>query len=253
MTALQQLDTVRINEVLAEASDRHVPIRLAVQAGDQWHALHSRLVAFDGRHLLIEQPVEEGGLSPQELAPAEKVTVSVKLKHHKHIFSSTVAGLRNFQLVGGTTLSVLALCCPTAMHRLQRRAYERVAVPPNRIVRAAVWLGGRQAEPAGASPDKPVWLGQVTNISAGGFQIRTAGPPGGMLDVNDIVGVRLSFGAGEEGAFLEAQFRHAESDGQNTLMGFQFVGLGQSAEGLKALQFVVAKVAQMQKDWLGRT
>ena len=69
-----------------------------------------------------------------------------------------------------------------------------------------------------------------------------------MLDVGDSVGVRLSFGSGQESVYANAQLRHvaAEGSGQWSI-GFQFVGLTQTAEGRETLKFIGQKVTEFQQ------
>ena len=42
-----------------------------------------------------------------------------------------------------------------------------------------------------------------------------------------------------------AQFRHVEMEGENCMMGFQFVGLGRTREGQLALRTIVNKVSEL--------
>ncbi|MDY6914054.1 MAG: PilZ domain-containing protein [Planctomycetota bacterium] len=244
---LQQLNNCQINEVLAEAARRQVPVTITVAVDASWATLHSRLLAVKTEHLFLAAPPPEAGVEQHEFAPADKVGVSFKLKHHKHIFSATVAGLEQLELADGTVSPVLKVCSPTRMQRLQRRAYIRAAVPANRIVRASFWLGGRKAEPAGTTPERPVWSGRVTDISAGGFQIEANPEAAAAMDVGECVGVRFVFGTSDEAVFADAQFRHIGQEGQVTRMGFQLVGLAQSREGQAALQLISARVAEFHR------
>ena len=97
---------------------------------------------------------------------------------------------------------MLVICRPSRMQRLQRRAYIRAEVPPNRIVRASFWLGGRTAEPTGGSPTTPVWSGRVVNLSAGGFQLHTDAAAASDVEIGDAVGVRVVFGMGGQSGLL---------------------------------------------------
>ena len=91
------------------------------------------MVAITGKGLLVEIPPVEADVPPHEFVPAEKLGVSFKLKHHKHIFTATVSGFQDFPLDDGGTMKTLALCLPVRMQRLQRRMFYRVDVPPNRV------------------------------------------------------------------------------------------------------------------------
>jgi c-di-GMP-binding flagellar brake protein YcgR len=174
--------------------------------------------------------------------------VSFKFKHHKHVFTGTVVGLEDTELPGGAALRALVVCSPTRMHRMQRRAFLRADVPPNRVVRASFWLGGRDAEPAGTSPDCPVWSGRVTNISAGGFQVISSDQGARCLEVGETVGVRIHFGVGEEAVYADAQFRHVQEAEGKLYVGFQFVGLAQTPEGRKTLELISVKAGQFHRE-----
>jgi len=243
MPSLKELTNRQINEVLLGAVEKYVPLRLTVRFDERWLNLRSRPLALEGGHFVIELPVKDDGVTPHQLVPGEKVGLSFKLKHYKHLCSATVAGpCEMASREGGDKVAAVRLCCPSRMQRLQRRAYMRVDIPPNRIVRASVWLGGRNTEPAGTSADQPVWSGQVVNLSAGGFKMRASQDAIDALEINDPVGVRLVFSPGEQAVYADAQFRHAEQDGESCLMGFQFVGLGRSREGQASLSVIVEKV-----------
>ena len=248
MATLQELDIALIDQTIASAVRRHVPVILTVHSGDRWINLHSRfLVVGDGR-LLLEMPLGEDDQSTHEFAPADKVGVSFKLKHYKHVFTAVVAGFAEMRTEDGVEHTALSICSPSKMQRIQRRVFLRAPVPPNRIVRATFWLGGREAEPAGGSSDRPIWFGKVANISAGGFQLRTDGYATQMIEVGESVGVRLSFGAGaDETVFADAQFRHVEQGQDGVLMGFQFIGLDQTPQGQQALGLISSKVGEYQR------
>ena len=63
----------------------------------------------------------------------------------------------------------------------------------------------------------------------------------------DLVGVRLSFGVADESCFADAQFRHAQVDGEALMLGFQFVGLAHSRPGRAALKLITVKVAELHR------
>jgi hypothetical protein len=247
MSSLQELSVKQINEALAAASERHVPVTITTRTDNHWLNLQSHALAVRAGNLLAEMPPSEADLPPFEFVPGIGLGLSFKLKHHKHIFTATLSGHADYALDEGGAIKVLAFCLPTRMQRLQRRVYYRADVPPNRIVRASFWLGGREAEPRGTSATLPVWSGKVTNLSAGGFQLVATLEAAGLLEVGDSVGVRLAFGAAGEAVYADAQFRHALVEGDHSVMGFQFVGLGQTNEGKEALRLVSQRVSQFQQ------
>jgi len=242
---LQELTHQQMNEAIAAATERQVPVTVTVRTGKNWINLQSKLLAPRGEHMLLAAPKMREGEVPPEIRPAEKLGLSFKLKHHKHILAVTAVGTDTVDgLEGGP--EVLEVCWPTRMHRLQRRAYLRAEVPAGRIVRVSFWLGGREDEPVGGAMDRPVWSGRVTNISAGGFQAVAKPDQVWDLDIGETVGVRLAFEAGSESVYADAQLRHLDETEGRILMGFQFLGLAQDRKGREVLQLVSAKVAEYQ-------
>jgi len=246
MATLQELNHQQMDEAIRAGTERNVPATVTIQAEESWRNLQSRLMALRDEHLLVGVPSGDAPRGAQSFNPADKIGMSFKLKHHKHIFTATVAGLAPGE-EDGASEPLLSLCWPTRMYRLQRRAFLRVDVPENRIVRAAFWFGGSRAEPAGTSPERPVWSGRVSNLSAGGFQLAVPNGVEQVLDVGDTVGVRLVFGTGRDTVHADAQFRHIQSNDEETLAGFQFLGLGHSAAGRQALHVIMTKVSQFQR------
>ena len=88
----------------------------------------------------------------------------------------------------------------------------------------------------------------MTNISAGGFQVRTARQRAPQLEAGDVVGVRIELGQEYEPVLADAQLRHEDTDDRGvTLMGFQFVALSQYAEGRDALRRISKIVCGFQR------
>jgi len=247
MAVLQELASNQIDTLIAQAGKRNIPMVITINLRNTWCNLKSRALGIRGSHLLMEIPHREDGVPPHEFVPAERIGVSFKLKHHKHIFAATVVGQERVEMEDGLEIPVLAIVMPTRMQRLQRRAYVRADVPANRVVRASFWLGGCDSEPAGATPEHPVFYGVVRNISAGGFQLETDAAYAENLEPGETVGMRLVFGTGGETIYADAQFRHAETTANKALMGFQFLGLTETPEGRVVLQVISAKVAEFQR------
>jgi len=248
MATLQNLTNQQIDEVLHLAAEQQVPATITTRHEGGWASFRTRFLAMRQGHILLEMPAPEPGEQPREFRPADKVGVNFKLKHHKHIFAGTVAEAASARLDDGSVGTVLHVCSPTRMHRMQRRAFNRSDVPANRIVRAAFWLGGLENEPAGTTPDQPVWSGRVVNISAGGLQLISEQRLGEAVSIGDIVGVRISFGVGEQTVYADAQFRHTTEEDGKIHLGFQFIGLGLTPDSREALQAIGSKANQFQRE-----
>ena len=241
---MQDLNIRQIDESLRDAVGRHIPLSLSVQT-DNWVNLHSRFLAVRDDKVLVELPVLDGGV-PHEFIPAEKVALSFKLKHHKYISSARVAGMDTWKLDDGTDLTVLSLCFPMQMQRLQRRSFTRVEVPAGRVVRVSFWPGDKDSEPASHSDAVPVWSGRVLDLSAGGFQAVLH--EGTSLAEGQTVGVRLAFGPGETSVYCDAQFRHGcRQQDESWSLGFQFIGLAQTEAGRDVLRVLGRKMNEFAK------
>jgi len=246
MLGLQELGIRQIREVISEAANRRVPAAMTFRGGGQWIQLHSRIIAADQERILLEIPTDGDG-TPYELSPADRVGIAFKLKHHKYICMVTVAGPQALSLDDGSDIQVLAICWPDQMQRIQRRAFFRAQVPRSRLVRVSFWLGGQEAEPDGTTPERPVFTGRVTNISAGGFEARTSDNLSPIIEGGYLVGVRISFGPGGKGLFADARIRHIVPEDDQFVVGLQFVGLEQTDKGKDALRLIGAKVTEFQR------
>ncbi len=248
MPNLQELNNTQIHEVLSVGFQRRIPSTITVRTNSKWLNLRSRLVQLHNEQLLLEFPSSDDTPEPHEFVPAEKIGLSFKLKHHKYLCAAAVSRIDTITLDDDSKVSVLCITWPSRMHRLQRRAFYRVDVPPGKIVRASFWPGGREAEPSGACPERPVWSGKVTNLSAGGFQVHAGAEAAKFLEAGYVVGVRLAFGAGgDDTVYADAQFRHVQDDSEMSMIGFQFIGLAQTDEGRQALQIITDHVAKFQR------
>ncbi|HDY65979.1 MAG TPA: PilZ domain-containing protein [Phycisphaerae bacterium] len=239
---MQRLNIQEIDQAITTAVAKHIPLSLSIQS-NHWINLRSRFIDVREGCLIVELPSAHDE-EPHEFVPAERISLSFKLKHHKYLGSTRVRGITQFSLEDDTKIPVLSLCFPMHMQRLKRRSFTRVNVPEGRIVRASFWPGGKDCEPTGPSSDVPVWSGSVEDISAGGFQVHLRADQVPALEVGQIVGVRIVFGVGDESIYTDAQFRHCSpSDGtERFTAGFQFVGLVHTEEGRTALQTIARKM-----------
>jgi hypothetical protein len=242
MPTLQELNSRQTEQALSGAMEGHIPITATFNLQQSWHVLHGRLIPPDGRFLVLELEQPATLALPTDL----RMGVSFKLKHYKHLCTATLLACQQLTRPDASMADALKLSWPGRMQRLQRRAYTRVDVPDNRIVRAACWLGSSREEPAAGSPTSPVWSGRVSNISAGGLQLVTDASASRDLDVGDDLGMRLTFGLGEQAVYVDAQVRYLELAGQQVVVGLQFVGLDHTAEGRETLSIISARIAEYQ-------
>jgi len=248
MAKLQEMTQEQITDALQAAIQRQVPVTVTLKRESAWTNCHTRLLAVKDPHVLLGDLLVRDDEERPAIAPAEKVGLSFKLKHYKHIFTVTAVGTERFEGGPDDPGQAISVCWPNRMHRLQRRAFIRANVPEGRVVRASFWVGGRESEPTQTDPERPVWSGRLSNISAGGFQVISADDEVWDLVAGETVGVRLAFEAGSESVYSDAQFRRADRTGEETMLSFQFVGLAQDRKGRQALQYISGKVAEYHRQ-----
>lgn len=248
MAFIEEMDAAYVMESVRQAAGKRVPATVTVRVGEGWANFRSRFLSADERQFVLAQPVDALTGQVGTLGVGDKVAVSFKLRHHKHMLSAAVGAVGVSAPAEQADPRALSVLMPPRMQRMQRRAFIRVTVPPGRIVRAAVWPGTCDAEPVEARPDRPVWCGQVTNLSAGGFQVRVARTCPDVLDAGDAVGVRIAFGVDGETVYADAGCRHALADGDDALLGFQFMALDQTPGGREALALIGTKTEEFARQ-----
>jgi len=246
MPLSQELSGSQIRQSLDEAIRRRTPVAMSCRVGQQWHNLRTRALQRTGGSLWLEFPVMEPA-DTVDLVAGLEVGLSFKLKHHKHIFNVPVEAAGELEPRVGQKVQALRVTMPARMQRVQRRAYLRAEVPRNRSVLATFWQGEPGADHPAESDTPPTWEGWVTNISAGGFQVRLShGAP--ELDLGEVVSVRIDLGQEYEPVTAMAQFRqHHMDDRAVRYHGFQFVGLNETPQGRKMLRRIGKTVCEFQR------
>jgi hypothetical protein len=128
---------------------------------------------------------------------------------------------------------------------LQRRAYERAAPPHGTIVPVRFWREMPQGE--SAPETRVVRHGQLEDLSCGGIRIKVS-------DAQDIAmgcTYRCVFAPrpGKPAVVLEGILRHREAaEHGRASLGFQFVGLETSVEGLRTLDRLARVVSHFQRS-----
>ena len=248
MASLEKLSAEQLAEVMSAAVGARAPITVTVRYRARWLTYRSRLLAAEGDSLWIAMPTRDGSPQPERCGPGEEIGVTFRLSNQRHVFGTMVLEGGSVADRGGKQVAALRVEQPGELCRASRTE-SRVDMPARRMVRASLWLGGRDAMPDRPLPRAPVWSGQVLNLNAGGCCVRTDGEAGRYLAPGDIVGLRRLFVEDDEEVVLDAQLRHAEPDGKMVLLGFQFAELDDSERTARALAVIRAKAGEYQAAW----
>ncbi|MCD6377237.1 MAG: PilZ domain-containing protein [Planctomycetes bacterium] len=241
MALIEELTKQQIDTCLDEAIRRKIPLTMSCRVKNRWYSLHTRILKRDKKRLWLEYPTDEE--RPEKFDVGLALGLAFKLGHHKHIFTATIQNLCKVHTADtADTLRLICIPIPSRVQKVQRRAFVRVAVPASRSILVTFWLGGKDAN------QLVRWEGWMTNISAGGFQLRMPSRSAPDMNTGEIVGARIEVGQDYEPIIVDARLRSLLHDERGVaLLGFQFLGLNDSQQGRKTLQRISRIVCSFQK------
>jgi c-di-GMP-binding flagellar brake protein YcgR len=239
------LDQESQRSILQWAVQRQVPTVLSVLTEGRWCNLRSQIVRLDRNLLQLIYPIASGQGPAPEIAVGDELGVSFRRGHKKCIFVSSVVMRRAADMPDGRTVDTLLVRLPTQMRELQRRAYQRVFIPPERFIAVKVWQGG---VPSSSEPSWPLCAGRVSNISVGGVLIDIRADQNPRLGVGDLVGLEITAVQGRKPMLLEGQYRHCALTGPDRIgLGVQLLGLEHEVPGRASITDVAELVRNLMR------
>lgn len=232
--------------VLDWAARRGETVQLTLQRDAGWLLARCQVVSLDSaaRVLLVTYPIPSQREMAIEIVPNEAVGVAFRRGHKKCIFSTHVIGRQS----GESEPPAVALAMPHALHEVQRRAYQRVAVPPDHPVPARLWEEGCITGRNRVEVPALLCSGQLRDLSAGGVLIEIDRHDDPRLHAGERLGVELQVQRGEAPLLLDATFRHiAALPGGKLGLGLQLVGLEVGQRNQATLQTLVALVSRFRQ------
>jgi len=174
-------------------------------------------------------------------APGASVGATFRMGHKKCMFYSTLESVTRANGRDQVTLR-----WPDQLQQLQRRAYERAAPPEGTVVAVRFWSEGDGASEKGGE-ERDVRHGQLEDISAGGMRIKAADPKD--IVVGKTYRCALTPRPGKPALVLDAVLRHHEAiELGRASLGFQFVGLETTMEGIRALDQLAQVVQHFHRN-----
>jgi hypothetical protein len=242
MSTTQTIGRERHDQVLEDAVAQERPLVLTYNSDAGWRTFKAAFVsgrAGPSGILVKLEPAADGVVGNLPTA-GDTLGGTFRLGHKKCMFSTV---LLSVQRQGEDIL--WAIRRPEQLQQLQRRAYERAAPPKGSVIAVRFW---REAAGGDASTDaRNVRHGQLEDISAGGMRIKVADPKDMSLDRT----YRCVFTPrpGKPSLVLDAVLRHREAvDQGRASLGFQFVGMEATPEGLRLLDRLVRIVNHFQRS-----
>ncbi|MFQ5500955.1 MAG: PilZ domain-containing protein [Phycisphaerae bacterium] len=238
---------VNHHSLLEWAAEKRADLVVSHAVDGGWVNLRSRFIRFDQDQNVIEITYPQAGehQAPPEIVVGQNLGISFRRGHKKCLFVSGVAMRREEVDSSGLRFHTLVLRVPEEIRSLQRRAFQRVMIPPNDFIAVKLWEGG---VPEQDSVAWPLCSGRVANISVGGVlvDIRTDQNP--RLRVSDIVGVEITARPGAQPISIDGQYRHCVQEGEGRLgLGFQFLALEHSIPGRSTIMEVAEFVRSLRR------
>jgi c-di-GMP-binding flagellar brake protein YcgR len=241
---LLDLDSQR--SVLEWAAQRQVAITVSLLADQRWCNFRSQLIGFDPQQSLLQiaYPIASAGDVPAEIVPGDQVGISFRRGHKKCVFVSPVIMRRLDAPDDGQPADTLLIRAPQQLRELQRRAYQRIDLPPDHFIAVKVWQGGL---PSPGEPCWPICSGRVGNISVGGTLVDVRADQNPRLGVGDAVGLEITVAQGHPPLMAEAQYRHCTMTGPDRVgLGLQFLGLEHDLPGRSSITEIADFVRGLQ-------
>ena len=254
MSTTQTIGRERHDQVLEDAVRDERPLVLTYNSDAGWRTFKAAFVSgpAGSSGILVKLEPAADGVVGNLPTPGETLGGTFRLGHKKCMFSTALLSVQR-QGEGQPRSGVdndgsplfWAIRRPEQLQQLQRRAYERAAPPKGSVIAVRFW---REAAGGDASTDaRNVRHGQLEDISAGGMRIKVADPKDMSLDRT----YRCVFTPrpGKPSLVLDAVLRHREAvDQGRASLGFQFVGMEATPEGLRLLDRLVRIVNHFQRS-----
>lgn len=242
------VDSARRDQILMEAAARRSAVVLTCKHAGQWISLKSRFLAahLSPQQLVVEYPAGQPGQRAPDIEQGQNVGLAFRRGHKKCVFASVVAGKDRLQIDPHSRVGALLLRWPEQIHELQRRSFFRAAVPPGQTIAVYLWPGGAAMRSRAGSSGWPVCTAELLDLSAGGFRVQLLASDEPGLAVGQTVGMEFAPDPASPPIVADANLRHRQRlDQQRISMGFQFVGLEQTARGRMLLQ----RLGRIASNW----
>ncbi len=236
--------------VLKWAAERDMVLNVSLLTEGRTCVLRSHFIRFDPDQSVaqIAYPTPVENAVAAEISVGDKLGLSFRRSHKKCIFVGTVMTRCRETSESGEAVDTLVVRVPGEIRELQRRAYQRIVVPPENFIAVKIWQGGMGGSIESSS--WPVCAGRVSNISLGGLLVDIRSDQNPRLGVGDIVGIEITPLRGSQPIVIEGQYRHCTTTDTDRIgLGLQFLGLeheiagrtpiGEVADFVKSIQILV--------------
>ncbi len=242
MSATQTIARERHDQILKDAVVSERQLVLTHNSADGWRTYKAVFVPgqASAKGILVKVTGAEGNTEEKFPAPGDVLGATFRNGHKKCMFSTILESVQ-----GKTDDSLWTIRRPEQLQQLQRRAYERAAPPQGQVIAVRYW---REVPGDNSAVDKRnVHHGQLEDISAGGMRLKVADSHDVQLDRT--YRCVLTPRPGKPPLLLDAVLRHREAaEHGRASLGFQFVGMETTQDGLRLLDRLVRCVNHFQRS-----
>ena len=238
MTRGETLKSDQIREFLLSSQQEHADVVLSFTRQGKWHLHHTHISDFNDDFIALRENTHA-----EEIAINQPVGICVHLGRFKYLFETSIQSIE----AKGQSLEIL-LDFPEKVEQIQRRAFERQAVPSNLKVKCLFWHRG-YLDDSRENPLEQYWQGRLLNLSAGGSQIAVDLGLKDYFSVGQLVGVQFTPMSYQRPLLLEAHVKYLvdQSDQNQFLVGVEFLGLEAGPEGHDVLHRLVRVIHDYEK------
>ncbi len=242
MSRTQTINRSHQERIIADAIRDRRQLTVTYNLPDGWRRYKASFVSGSpgSNETVISLGLPRGKEIVTLPSPGTTVGGTFRLGHKKCMFSAGVRACRE-----QSKSVLLTLGWPEHLSQLQRRAYERAAPPRGNVIAVRFWREGDESP--SATEHRDVRHGQLEDVSAGGMRLKVAEAE--KLQLERAYKCVFTSRPGKPALVLDAILRHREAVEQGRAsLGFQFVGLEMSDEGLRTLDRLARLVAHFQRS-----
>ena len=246
MTNRNLIFGIENDELMDEAVQERLPVKITQKKGNRWYVYKSNFIANQNDLLILALPMSDMGDIFLKSDWGQEISVTFDIGYHKCQFSTRIINQGQHELEPGFTVRTITILAPRQLAKIQRRTFDRVLVPPGEIIlvdfcafrnlRIRSQVIGRK------------WQGILYDLSMRGLGVTVATNELPYLKLDEQFRVSFVPLPQQEPLLFRVRFRHATemSETDRFLLGFQIADLEISKNGLEILHRIEGVVNTFQ-------
>lgn len=246
---VQQVEGPAAEKAILGAIKSGAKALLGQRQQNRWRSHRSRLLALEGRRILLERPVPADGSADAAQQLSGELTLTFRLHSKWYLLSARVASPQPRASGGQAGADGLIVEFFGELTAIERRYHRRVDVPASLGVRAVFWPGGLELKERAIDhfPQMVAWTGTVCDLGLTGVGVRAHSGALHLISRGDLVGVRIALGPDEPFIWADGALRNVTHDGpEMAVYGIEFWGMQRTPAGRESLKLLSAKVEEYQ-------